>query len=653
MRRFFDGFNLGLGRCRRYFGQDAVQLVVVLAVIATLVSATGCLLRLDYLIFDLGQKLRWHTVQEDVLIVAIDQDSLDRIGRWPWPREIHSKLLSVICSEHPSAIGFDIAFAEESTQKSSDQKLAKAMADCANVVLPLLIERSSAAGSILETPPIPVLLAAAAGLGRVGVRIDEDGLARSIDLQEGVGQIAWPLWTQELLRIAHPGAPGTKSSLPLLTTPTTGQLVAQESRRIDFFGPPGTMPQISYAQVLEGSYPRGLFNGKIILIGATAVGLGDTLSTPASGLAQPMSGVEIQANILLNLRYGRLITAVNPFLVHGLSALLALVPLLFLPRLMPLPALLANMLWVFTLVLTFAALPVYTQIWFGPSGAVIAGLSAFPLWSWRRLESARRHLDRELLQLWECLPIEGNTVLHAKSGEPMGFEQRIAWVQEAQFTMKMLESQRNDALAFISHDLRVPLSSAIQVLEASDSSYGVQLLPSLRRALIMAQEFLMLSKAESLTAQKFQELDLIAILQQAADELYPLSQQRGIRINNHLPDDSFWFQGDFYSLERVAINLLHNAVTHGPAGSDIGLFFERNTTGIIFTVENEGSPFSPFQMERLFQRFSRGEESMARRESTGLGLYFVRIVIEKHGGRVDVVFAPGKVRFRVHLPLTI
>jgi len=429
--------------------------------------------------------------------------------------------------------------------------------------------------------------------------------------------------------------------------------MVQETRLIDFLGPPGTLPQISYAQVLEGRFPRGLFNGKIILVGATAVGLGDSLSTPASGLAQPMPGVEIQANILLNLRYERLIKPVPPVLVHGFSAFLALIPLLFLRRLMPLFAMLATMLWVFTLVLTFAALPVYAQMWFGPSGAVIAGLSAFPLWSWRRLESARSHLDRELLQLWECLPVGASTVLHAKRGQPMGFEQRIAWVQEAQFTLKMLEGQRNDTLAFISHDLRVPLSSAIQVLEASDSNYGVQLLPSLRRALSMAQDFLMLSKAETLTAQKFQELDLIAILQQAADELYPLSQQRGVRIISYLPDDSIWLQGDFYSLERVAINLLHNAVTHGPKGSEIGLFFERHSTGIIFTVENEGAPFSPYQMGHLFQRFSRGEETVGRRESTGLGLYFVRIVVEKHGGRVDVEFAPGKVRFRVQLPLVV
>lgn len=641
-----------MANCRRCCCQDTAQLAILLVIIATLVNVTGCLLRLDYLLFDLGQRLRWHSVHEDVLIVAIDQDSLDQIGRWPWPREVHSNLLSVICAEHPRAIGFDIAFAEPSAHTTADSKLANAIAGCANVALPLLIESARVGGPVLETPPIPALRGAAAGLGRVGVRLDEDGLARSVDLREGVGQPSWPLLAQELLRIAYPATPQFSRLAPFHASVSAAQLMRQDTRLIDFVGPPGTVSHISYAQVLEGRFPRGFFNSKIVLIGTTATGLGDVLSTPASGLAQPMPGVEIQANILLGLRHGRLIEPVSPILVHGLSALLALIPLLWLPRLMPLSAMLATVLWVSTLVLTLSALPVYAQYWFGPSGAVIAGLCAFPLWSWQRLEVARHHLDQELLQLWECLPTDASPVSHAKQSEPMGFEQRIAWVQEAQCTLKKLESQRNETLAFISHDLRVPLSSAIQVLEAEDSSTASQLLPSLRRALRMAQDFLVLAKAESLVPKQFQELDLIAILQQAVDELYPLSQQYGVHIISHLPDDSIWLQGDFYSLERAAINLIHNAVTHAPRGSAIELFFVHQAHEVSFVIENEGKPFPPYQMARLFQRFSRGEETIHGRDSTGLGLYFVRIVAEKHGGQVGVEFALGKVRFVLQLPLS-
>ena len=631
--------------------KDSVQLSAWLIFVATVISCTGWTQRLDYLLFDSGQHLRHRPVPVDVVIVAIDQYSLDRIGRWPWPRDVHTQLLSTLCSERAHAIGFDIAFVEPSTKVDSDQRFADAIHKCANVVLPLLIETSSAGEVPIETPPIPLLRSAVAGLGRVGVRLDEDGIARSVDLFEGIGQPRWPLFAQELLRVASRKELVGPHSQTLEPMPQTGPLVGQGTRRIDFIGPAGSVQQVSYSQVLNGRYPPGYFYGKTILVGTTAVGLGDFLSTPTSGLAQPLPGVEVQANILLGLRDGRLIEAAAPWLVPIISALLALIPMLWLPRLMPLAAMLATVVWVVLLGVTFAALPVYFQYWIAPSGAVIAALCSFPLWSWKRLESARRHLDQELLQLRSSLAADFRDAPPSGKRRLIGFEQRIAWVQDAQRTLKRHEEQRRDTLAFISHDLRVPLSSAIQVLEHDNSPKANQLLPSLRRALRMAQDFVVLARAEALVQRDMQELDLLAILHQAADELYTLSQQMGVRIERNLPDDAVWIQGDFDSLERATINLLHNAVTHAPRGTDIRLSFEQQGHVVSYFVENDGAPLPAHQVSRLFQRFSRVEETGVARSSTGLGLYFVRTVIEKHGGQVVVEFVPGKVRFRVNLPV--
>ena len=616
---------------------------LLLLLIACSISLSGALTRVDHLLFDVGQRLSRRPVPDDVVIVAVDESSLESIGRWPWSRLVHARLLKALCSARPAVIGFDIAFSEHGADAAADAALVRAVDDCGNVVLPLVIETPAAGGQILESPPIAALVSVAAGLGRVGVPLDEDGIARSVDLREGVGFAAWPLLAEELLRVAARAAqsPAARSAQAV-----GFGLQREDARRFEFAGPPGYLPRISYARVLEGQLPPETFAGKTVLVGATAVGLGDFLPTPVSAQAQPMSGVEVQANVWLSMRNQRLITPLPLWSSALLCALLAIVPLLWLPRLMPLPGLLLSTLWILLVALVAGFLPGCLQLWFAPSGALVAGLSAFPLWSWRRLEVARRHLDQELRQLGASgLPMDS-----PDSMRRLGFEQRIAWVQAAQQRMQQLETQRNEALAFISHDLRSPLASAVQQLESDPVCRPAQLLPSLRRAQVMAQDFLQLARAEALDVRQMKTLDLGALLHQAADEIHAQALQRRQRIVRTLPDEPVWIRGDFAALERCAINLLHNAVTYGPENAAIGIVLERQAGGIRFSVDNDGDELDQEQISRLFQRFSRGPRSADTPAGSGLGLYYVRTVAEKHGGSVGVEFQHGKIRFWVVLP---
>lgn len=639
-------------RNRFFPASEPLRVALLLVALALAASASGLLTRVDHLLFDIGQRLSWRAAPDDVLIIAIDEDSLARMGRWPWARDVHARLLDRVCASRPKAIGLDIAFAEPGPEPRDDARLATTIGSCANVLLPLLIETPRSGGQILESPPIPSLALAAAGLGRVGVHLDEDGIARSVDLWEGVGAPTWPLLAREMLRIARqlpagespPPQPGARRE-------TADTLARSGTRRLNFIGPPGSVPRLSYAQVLSGQTGPDMLAGKIVLIGVTAVGLGDFLPTPVSALGQPMPGVEVLANTLLSMRDGRLIQTLPALPALALSALLALVPLLWLPRLMPLPGLLASVAWFFALAGFSALLPGLIQWWFAPAGALLAGLSAFPLWSWRRLEAARRHLDQELLQLQSTLPGGDSTSASPPGVRRMGFEQRIAWIQAAQHTLREFETQRNEILAFISHDLRAPLASAVQYLENAQKPDREHLLQTLRRANDMAQAFLSLARAEMLEAHQMHELDLTSVLHQAADELYPLARKRALRIDRLLPDDPLWIKGSFDLLERAAINLLHNALTHAPANTPITLGIERQAGRVGFWVENQGPALSPEQMVKLFQRFSKGGERLSSAGGTGLGLYFVRTVAEKHGGSAGVACLPGeKIRFRVDLP---
>ena len=624
-------------------GVEKGVVALLLVLIALSISLSGVFVRVDHLVFDVGQRLNRRSAPEGIVIIAVDEASLERIGRWPWSREVHARLLNTLCAAQPAVIGFDIAFSEHSIEPATDAALAQAMANCGNVVLPLVIEASAAGGQLLESPPILELASVAAGLGRVGVRLDEDGIARAVDLREGVGSASWPLLAEELLRVARQSP---KQVVADTSLEGGFGLKREDFRRLEFAGPPGTLLRISYAQVLEGKVPPAIFAGKTVLVGATAVGLGDFLPTPVSAQAQPMSGVEVQGNVWLSMRDQHLITLVPAWGSALLCAALSVVPLFWLPRLMPLPGLLLSTLWILMLGVVGGLLPGWSQLWFSPSGALVAGLAAFPLWSWRRLEAARRHLDRELRQL-------GAGGLEKDSPGTMqrlGFEQRIAWVQAAQQRMQHLETQRNEALAFISHDLRSPLASAVQRLESDPVCNSAQLLPSLRRAQAMAQDFLQLARTEALDSRQMKELDLGAVLHQAADELYAQAQRRGQSIVRMLPDEAVWVRGDFDALERCAINLLQNALTYGPESAPIGIGLELQSGVIRFWVENEGEDLGEEQISRLFQRFSRGQGGADNPASSGLGLYYVRTVAEKHGGRAGVECTHGKIRFWVVLP---
>ncbi|MES9858370.1 MAG: ATP-binding protein [Sedimenticola sp.] len=165
-----------------------------------------------------------------------------------------------------------------------------------------------------------------------------------------------------------------------------------------YSGPPGHVPRLSYAQVLQGQFREEDVRGRIVLVGATATGLGDLLPTPLSGRYRPMSGVEINAQLLDGLRRGLTITRLDRrWLMFG-SAILVLIPFLLFPRLSP-RAVLAAALGLLLGTLLLSGLLLFQQLWFPPISALVGIMLSYPLWSWRRLENTMGYLNGELENL--------------------------------------------------------------------------------------------------------------------------------------------------------------------------------------------------------------------------------------------------------------
>lgn len=643
----------GLHFHRLHFN-DLASSALILISITLVIHVTNLFGRVDDLIFDIGQRMIQTAPPNDVVIVAIDQDSLSQLGRWPWTRQVHADLLRRLKPEKPAAIGFDVIFAEpERSNRGADQALAQAISESGNVVLPILLETIRANGQIVETLPLPTLMQPASDVGRVHAVLDEDSIARSIYLYEGMGAPVWQTFAQAILNTAQKTA--TQNNFDYVADAANlnqYNLVRKDQRRVNFLGPPGHFYRISYAQVLNGEFVKGVFKDKIVLVGATALGMNDLLTTPVSGLGLPMAGVEFHANVLQSIRDQSLIKHAPFWLTTTVVLLLSVTPLLWMPVFSGLRGFLSTILFMVLVGFLAGVLPKLWGVWIPPAAAMVSLALAYPLWSWRKLEAAQRFLDFELNYLQQNiidLPNQKNLKLEGYDK----FDARIAQVRTASEQLHFLNQDRKETLAFISHDLRAPLASALMVLE-QHLTVKQKLHQPLSQALNLAEDFLQASRAEMMDSKQFNEVDLAGLVHQSIDDTYEAAVKKQMVLQRQINEDVVWVLGNFGLLHRAILNLMTNAVKYGSANTTVivKLSINAEKTHVILSVTDHGRGISTEEQADLFKRFSRikGNEKMA--DGAGLGLYFVRTVTEKHMGSIRVKSDLGQpTTFSLRLPI--
>ena len=631
---------------------DYFSTALILLLLVVLLQLTGVLSRVDNLIYDVGQKLNHQAAPADVVIVAIDENSLSQLGRWPWPRNIHADLIRRLKAEGASVIGIDIIFSEpDNTNKGADEDLAQAIAEAKNVVLPVLLEATRVNGQVIETLPLPILADKAADLGRVHAALDEDGIARSIHLYEGVGAPVWQHFSQAILNVAQQKASKNKFSSTNHSVSNSDEksmflLKQQDQRKINFLGPPGHFLTISYAQVLNNQFEKGLFNHKIVLVGATAAGMNDLLSTPVSGLGLPMAGVEVHANVLQSIRDNKLIRQVSPVISILVLLCLALLPMLWMPKLAALASLVVTLVYFVFVSFIATLLPKAFAIWLPPAAALLPILLAYPIWSWRKLEQARKYLDYELTYLKQNL-IDLPTAKNLHNFD--SFDAQIEQVRNASLQLRFLQNDRKELLAFISHDLRAPIANALLILDENKAPQP-RLQAALTQAHTLAEDFLQASRAEMINSTTFKELDFASLTHQAIDDAYESARKKNITLRRDVVDGAVWLQGNFGLLQRAVLNLILNAVKFAPTDSVVTIRLSFANQQAVMSVINGGPGIAIDEQLFLFKRFSRTNNSAAG--GAGLGLYFVQTVAEKHHGYAEVESDIGQdTCFSLRLPV--
>ena len=104
-------------------------------------------------------------------------------------------------------------------------------------------------------------------------------------------------------------------------------------------------------------------------------------------------------------------------------------------------------------------------------------------------------------------------------------------------------------------------------------------------------------------------------------------------------------------LERVVANLLTNALKYSAEDAPVTARLARKESAVELDVIDHGIGIAPESVKMLFDRYYRTTEGEARAKGLGLGLYIARLIVEAHGGRIDVSSELGKgSTFRLILP---
>ncbi len=231
--------------------------------------------------------------ENHTVIIAIDDKSIQALGRWPWPREVHGRLLDTLPTT-VSAIGFDILFIEpDRAHSQSDISFSQAISRTNHLVLPLSPNFQHNT-NLHEFKPLKIFQAHTVTLGHNDFELDNDGVMRKVYLYAGWQQAKWPSFSLALAKIKQP------THFPPPTHFSTGNFWTRQAPTNIVFSTE-SVPTFSYVDVLNGKINSNKFKNKIILIGVTATGIGERFTIPTSVSHQRFSGVEINAQIIDSL----------------------------------------------------------------------------------------------------------------------------------------------------------------------------------------------------------------------------------------------------------------------------------------------------------------------------------------------------------------
>jgi signal transduction histidine kinase len=252
------------------------------------------------------------------------------------------------------------------------------------------------------------------------------------------------------------------------------------------------------------------------------------------------------------------------------------------------------------------------------------------------------------------VPVQGNDELAELA---MTFNDMAARLQETDEQKRMLEQTRRDLVAWVSHDLRTPLSSLRLVIDALVDGV-VQDEATTRRYLATAQNEI--RSLNDLINDLFElaQLDVGHInlrlehtsfsdlVSDTLSTMRAVAEKRGVRLTGSVDPQVDPVVADPEKIQRVLSNLLVNAIRHTPTDGEISLSAQLAGDTVRVEVRDTGEGIAPGDLPHIFERFYRGQPARTRdgdgQRGAGLGLAIASGLIEAHGGRIEVQSQLGR-----------
>lgn len=226
---------------------------------------------------------------------------------------------------------------------------------------------------------------------------------------------------------------------------------------------------------------------------------------------------------------------------------------------------------------------------------------------------------------------------------------------------KQAEKRKNDLVVYLAHDIKTPLTSIIGYLNLLDEAPDMPLeqrakyvgvtLEKAYRLEELINEFFEITRfnLQSVVLNK-REINLSLMLQQLADEFYPMLEPQGKQVLINMDDDLvIW--GDADKLARVFNNILKNAIAYSYENSIIDITVVKQTDKVIITFTNKGDLIPSQKLETIFEKFYRLDSSRSTNTGgAGLGLAIAEEIVTAHNGTISVKSDPENTTFTVKLP---
>ena len=404
-----------------FWKADWVLGLAVILLFAGLHWLTDLLPALERKAYDLALTSTSRTPSGQVAIIAIDKESIDNIGRWPWPRDTHAKMVDLLAQAKARAVGYLVFFAEPENERinrtlgrlmeaapdgspllgllkeaqsefNTDRRLAAAMERAGNVVLPVLFVLQPSAGRDRATPAflarnaiaadagaaplkssaiaIPVLEPlgnAAAAIGHLNVLPDVDGVVRAEALAVAHGVEVYPSLAAALVarsldlspKEIRVGAGGMRIGE---LTARTGADAALQTAFYPYAADRAPISEDSFVDVASGKIPPEKYRDKIVLVGPTAAGVANLFVTPVHP-AMPAVALEAQTVSSLLQENFYAVPAWAPMAELAALAGVAVYLIMLLPRLAASPALLTSAALLAVLMASHFVLMANARLW--------------------------------------------------------------------------------------------------------------------------------------------------------------------------------------------------------------------------------------------------------------------------------------------------